>query len=70
MKRVSLINPTDLLTAPNLLSFRTSLEGIPYSGPEIGPHGGGHFTINGDPGGDLFVSCSISHLHISIILSL
>jgi tyrosinase len=23
---------------------------------EIGPHGGGHFTINGDPGGDFFTS--------------
>jgi tyrosinase len=31
------------------------MQGVPGSGT-IGVHGGGHFTINGDPGGDLFTS--------------
>lgn len=31
------------------------MQGVPGSGT-IGVHGGGHYTINGDPGGDLFTS--------------
>lgn len=31
------------------------MQGVPGSGT-IGVHGGGHYTIAGDPGGDLFVS--------------
>lgn len=31
------------------------MQGVPASG-SIGVHGGGHYTIGGDPGGDLFVS--------------
>jgi tyrosinase len=44
-----------LLTQPNVDAFRLVSEGVPYT-VEIGPHGGIHYTISGDPGGDLFTS--------------
>jgi tyrosinase len=44
-----------LLTRPNVDEYRLVSEGVPYT-PEIGPHGGVHYTIGGDPGGDLFTS--------------
>ncbi|KAL2130634.1 hypothetical protein VTI74DRAFT_6135 [Chaetomium olivicolor] len=44
-----------LLTQPDIDKFRTVSEGVPYT-VEIGPHGGVHYTIGGDPGGDLFTS--------------
>ncbi|KAK7995202.1 hypothetical protein PG990_013975 [Apiospora arundinis] len=46
----------DLLSKPNITEYRFLLEGGFNNGGEIGPHGGGHYTINGDPGGDLWVS--------------
>ncbi|KAL2208404.1 Di-copper centre-containing protein [Sarocladium strictum] len=45
----------NLLLKPNLEQYRLLSEGVPYT-PEIGPHGGIHYTISGDPGGDLFTS--------------
>ncbi len=44
-----------LLTQPDVDKYRVVSEGVPYT-PEIGPHGGIHYTIGGDPGGDLFTS--------------
>lgn len=44
-----------LLAQPDIDAFRTVSEGVPYT-IEIGPHGGIHYTIGGDPGGDLFTS--------------
>ncbi|KAK4453839.1 putative tyrosinase [Podospora aff. communis PSN243] len=44
-----------LLTQPNVDAYRHVSEGVPYT-VEIGPHGGIHYTIGGDPGGDLFTS--------------
>ncbi|KAK4154949.1 putative tyrosinase [Chaetomidium leptoderma] len=44
-----------LLTQPDVDAFRIVSEGVPYT-PEIGPHGGIHYTMGGDPGGDLFTS--------------
>lgn len=44
-----------LLVQPNVDKFRHVSEGVPYT-IEIGPHGGIHYTIGGDPGGDLFTS--------------
>lgn len=44
-----------LLTTPDVDAFRLVSEGVPYT-PEIGPHGGIHYTMGGDPGGDLFTS--------------
>ncbi|KAH6632490.1 tyrosinase-like protein [Chaetomium tenue] len=44
-----------LLTRPDVDQFRIVSEGVPYT-IEIGPHGGIHYTIGGDPGGDLFTS--------------
>jgi tyrosinase len=35
--------------------FQFNMQGIPGSGA-LGVHGGGHYTIGGDPGGDFFVS--------------
>ncbi|TVY90929.1 Tyrosinase-like protein [Lachnellula willkommii] len=51
-------NYTSVLQAmlqQDIASFQLTLQGEPGSG-SIGVHGGGHYTINGDPGGDLFVS--------------
>ncbi|KAF3014290.1 hypothetical protein E8E14_011866 [Neopestalotiopsis sp. 37M] len=45
----------ELLKKPNIEQYRILSEGVPYT-VEIGPHGGIHYTINGDPGGDLFTS--------------
>ncbi|RDL37586.1 uncharacterized protein BP5553_05019 [Venustampulla echinocandica] len=39
----------------NIRDFQLDLEGPPGTG-DLGPHGGGHFAIGGDPGGDLFTS--------------
>ncbi|KAK7959707.1 tyrosinase [Apiospora aurea] len=45
----------DLLRKPNITEYRFLSEGG-FNNGEIGPHGGGHYMINGDPGGDLWVS--------------
>ncbi|KAH8888541.1 Di-copper centre-containing protein [Thozetella sp. PMI_491] len=45
----------NLLNTKDIYDYRHLSEGIPYT-PEIGPHGGIHYTIGGDPGGDLFTS--------------
>ncbi|TDZ32018.1 Tyrosinase-like protein orsC [Colletotrichum spinosum] len=45
----------NLLQKPNISEYRLLSEGVPYT-VEIGPHGGIHYTISGDPGGDLFTS--------------
>ncbi|KAK3690550.1 hypothetical protein B0T22DRAFT_499870 [Podospora appendiculata] len=45
----------NLLLTPNVDKFRLVSEGVPYM-VEIGPHGGIHYTLGGDPGGDLFTS--------------
>ncbi|KAF1928176.1 Di-copper centre-containing protein [Didymella exigua CBS 183.55] len=36
-------------------SFQMQMQGVPGSG-NIGVHGGGHYSIGGDPGRDLFIS--------------
>ncbi|KAK5130705.1 hypothetical protein LTR08_001735 [Meristemomyces frigidus] len=45
----------NLLQKPNITEYRLLLEGAAYT-IEIGPHGGVHYTIGGDPGADLFTS--------------
>ncbi|KUJ20503.1 Di-copper centre-containing protein [Mollisia scopiformis] len=46
----------DLMTLRKTIAeFQDDLEG-PVGTGDLGPHGGGHFTIGGDPGGDLFTS--------------
>ncbi|KAH6885347.1 hypothetical protein B0T10DRAFT_530949 [Thelonectria olida] len=45
----------NLLLKPNISEYRLLSEGVPYT-VEIGPHGGIHYTISGDPGADLFTS--------------
>ncbi|KEY67777.1 hypothetical protein S7711_04095 [Stachybotrys chartarum IBT 7711] len=45
----------NLLLQPNIEQYRLLSEGVPYT-VEIGPHGGIHYVIGGDPGGDLFTS--------------
>ncbi|KAM0715186.1 hypothetical protein Q7P37_009651 [Cladosporium fusiforme] len=43
------------LSIPNIASYRLAIEGTPDT-IEIGAHGGGHFVISGDPGGDVYAS--------------
>lgn len=45
----------DMLKSRNIDEFRFVNEGVGSTG-EIGPHGGIHYTINGDPGGDLWTA--------------
>ncbi|KAH9428180.1 hypothetical protein MCOR02_011668 [Pyricularia oryzae] len=45
----------NLLTAPDIDAFRIVSEGEKGT-VEIGPHGGGHYVMGGDPGGDVFTS--------------
>lgn len=45
----------NLLLKPDITEYRLLSEGVPYT-VEIGPHGGIHYTIGGDPGGDLYTS--------------
>ncbi|KAH0429210.1 tyrosinase central domain containing protein [Colletotrichum camelliae] len=45
----------NLLLKPNIYEYRLLSEGVPYT-IEIGPHGGMHYAISGDPGADLFTS--------------
>lgn len=40
---------------PDIATFQLNLQGTPGENT-IGVHGGGHYTIGGDPGGDLFTS--------------
>jgi tyrosinase len=51
-------NTTDLiLQNPTVELFQAVMQADPrYVGPELGVHGGGHFAIGGNPGGDVFVS--------------
>ncbi|KAF4636967.1 hypothetical protein G7Y89_g1107 [Cudoniella acicularis] len=44
-----------MIDTPTIFDFQNNLEGPPGSG-DLGPHGGGHFTIAGDPGADIFTS--------------
>ncbi|KAI1860931.1 uncharacterized protein JN550_011086 [Neoarthrinium moseri] len=49
----SIIN---LITQNNdIADFQMKMQGVPGSG-SIGVHGGGHYTVGGDPSGDVFVS--------------
>ena len=47
----------ETIAEPTLADFQWRLQGKPGTGT-IGLHGGGHFTIGGDPGGDVFISPS------------
>ncbi|KAF2752065.1 Di-copper centre-containing protein [Sporormia fimetaria CBS 119925] len=44
-----------ILENNNIEDFQMQMQGIPGSG-DIGVHGGGHYSLGGDPGRDLFTS--------------
>jgi tyrosinase len=52
----------------NIWDFEMAMQGVPGSG-SIGVHGGGHYTIAGNPGADVFVSPGdpAFYLHHSMI---
>lgn len=54
--------------SPDVASFQLNMQGVPGSG-NIGVHGGGHYTIGGDPGADVFTSPGdpIFYLHHGMI---
>ncbi|KAI5863699.1 Di-copper centre-containing protein [Durotheca rogersii] len=60
---VNLIRQND-----NIGDFQMVMQGVPGSG-SIGVHGGGHYTIGGDPAGDVFVSPGdpVFYLHHGMI---
>ncbi|KAF2868002.1 hypothetical protein BDV95DRAFT_630919 [Massariosphaeria phaeospora] len=45
----------DLLKTRDIMDFQMTMQGYPGSG-DIGVHGGGHYSMGGDPGRDLFTS--------------
>jgi tyrosinase len=57
-KYSSFYNTTNLiLNSPNVGIFQGLMQGDPrYITGDLGVHGGGHFTIGGDPGSDPFIS--------------
>lgn len=44
-----------ILSNPNIADFQTVMQGVPGSG-NIGIHGGGHYSLGGDPGRDFYIS--------------
>ncbi|KAI1331377.1 hypothetical protein F5Y16DRAFT_422923 [Xylariaceae sp. FL0255] len=56
------------LNTHNVYDFQMQMQGIPGSG-NIGVHGGGHYTLGGDPGRDVYVSPGdpAFYLHHSMI---
>ncbi|KAH7127011.1 hypothetical protein B0J11DRAFT_291635 [Dendryphion nanum] len=61
---------SQILKPQNIEDFQMTMQGVPGNPTqEIGVHGGGHFTIGGDPGRDLFVSPGdpIFYLHHGMI---
>ncbi|CAK4025475.1 Tyrosinase orsC [Lecanosticta acicola] len=45
-----------LLSTPKIIyDFQMQMQGVPGTG-ELGVHGGGHYTLGGDPGRDVYVS--------------
>ncbi|KAK3325055.1 hypothetical protein B0H66DRAFT_109635 [Apodospora peruviana] len=44
-----------ILTSPDITTFQMTMEGVPGSG-QLGVHGGGHYSMGGDPGRDVFAS--------------
>ncbi|KAH6647763.1 hypothetical protein BKA67DRAFT_594678 [Truncatella angustata] len=57
-----------ILQNNNIADFQMNMQGIPGSG-SIGVHGGGHYTIGGDPAGDVFTSPGepVFYLHHGMI---
>ncbi|KAF2496332.1 Di-copper centre-containing protein [Lophium mytilinum] len=57
-----------ILKPKDVYDFQMTMQGYPGSG-NIGVHGGGHYTIKGDPGRDLFVSPGddVFYLHYGMI---
>ncbi|KAH6679838.1 hypothetical protein F5X68DRAFT_172828 [Plectosphaerella plurivora] len=58
----------NILQPKNVNDFQLQMQGAPGSG-SIGIHGGGHYTLGGDPGRDVFVSPGdpVFYLHHSMI---
>lgn len=44
-----------VLKSKNIWDFQMTMQGVPGGG-DIGVHGGGHYSMGGDPGRDVFVS--------------
>ncbi|PVH67724.1 putative tyrosinase, partial [Cadophora sp. DSE1049] len=57
-----------ILQNKNIADFQMTMQGVPGSGV-IGVHGGGHYTIAGDPGADVFTSPGdpVFYLHHGMI---
>ncbi|KAI1385398.1 Di-copper centre-containing protein [Hypoxylon trugodes] len=57
-----------ILKQNNIADFQLTMQGVPGSG-SIGVHGGGHYTIGGDPGSDVFTSPGdpVFYLHHGMI---
>ena len=46
---------SNILKPKNVYDFQMQMQGVPGGG-NIGIHGGGHYTLGGDPGRDVFTS--------------
>lgn len=59
---------SNILKPRNVYDFQMQMQGVPGSG-SIGIHGGGHYSLGGDPGRDVFTSPGdpVFYLHHSMI---
>ncbi|KXH47483.1 hypothetical protein CNYM01_02857 [Colletotrichum nymphaeae SA-01] len=59
---------SNILQHQNVYDFQMQMQGVPGSG-NIGIHGGGHYSLGGDPGRDVFTSPGdpVFYLHHSMI---
>ncbi|KAK1514570.1 uncharacterized protein CCOS01_13851 [Colletotrichum costaricense] len=59
---------SNILQPQNVYDFQMQMQGVPGSG-NIGIHGGGHYSLGGDPGRDVFTSPGdpVFYLHHSMI---
>lgn len=59
---------SNIIQPKNVYDFQMQMQGIPGSG-NIGIHGGGHYSIGGEPGRDVFTSPGdpVFYLHHSMI---
>jgi tyrosinase len=58
----------NILQPKNVLDFQMQMQGVPGTG-DIGIHGGGHYSLGGDPGNDVYTSPGdpAFYLHHSMI---
>lgn len=60
-----------ILNSQDVATFQLNMQGVPGSG-DIGVHGGGHYSLGGDPGRDVYTSPGdpVFYLHHGYVLNI